>query len=227
MTVYRWVQRFTPLFADAARTTRHATGDRWRPPAGSMQRLGGVLEDMDGGTVVIAGPRGGGKTTLIEAIIGDQWSTDPRHGVVLFEQAPVEYQPREFALHLYARLCQQVIATADPHAAPAEPPSRIRLLQWAADRHASLAAAAAGLAAVLVVLAVIDTARAAALVGLGVLLLISGGVVSALPRSTHAVPPVHNAEPPPVDWASLADQAKRRLAHIRSNSGGRSVGPGV
>src|SRR5215203_6447574 len=26
VTVYRWVQRFTPLFADAARPLRHATG---------------------------------------------------------------------------------------------------------------------------------------------------------------------------------------------------------
>ena len=29
MTVYRWVQRFTPEFIDAARPARHATGDRW------------------------------------------------------------------------------------------------------------------------------------------------------------------------------------------------------
>jgi transposase-like protein len=29
VTVYRWVQRFTPLFADAGRPLRHATGDRW------------------------------------------------------------------------------------------------------------------------------------------------------------------------------------------------------
>jgi transposase-like protein len=29
VTVYRWVQRFTPLFANAARPLRHATGDRW------------------------------------------------------------------------------------------------------------------------------------------------------------------------------------------------------
>jgi transposase, IS6 family len=29
VTVYRWVQRFSPLFADAARPLRHATGDRW------------------------------------------------------------------------------------------------------------------------------------------------------------------------------------------------------
>ena len=29
VTVYRWVQRFTPLFADAARFARHTPGDRW------------------------------------------------------------------------------------------------------------------------------------------------------------------------------------------------------
>ena len=29
VTIYRWVQRFTPLFADAARPLRHAAGDRW------------------------------------------------------------------------------------------------------------------------------------------------------------------------------------------------------
>ncbi|MEU7873078.1 IS6 family transposase [Dactylosporangium sp. NPDC049140] len=30
VTVYRWVQRFTPLLADAARFGRHAPGDRWQ-----------------------------------------------------------------------------------------------------------------------------------------------------------------------------------------------------
>jgi IS6 family transposase len=29
VTVYRWVQCFTPLLADAARSCRHAVGDRW------------------------------------------------------------------------------------------------------------------------------------------------------------------------------------------------------
>jgi transposase-like protein len=29
VTVYRWVQRFTPLLIDAARPCRHVTGDRW------------------------------------------------------------------------------------------------------------------------------------------------------------------------------------------------------
>jgi transposase InsO family protein len=30
VTVYRWVQRFTPLLADAARPCRHLVGDRWQ-----------------------------------------------------------------------------------------------------------------------------------------------------------------------------------------------------
>jgi transposase-like protein len=30
VTVYRWVQRFTPLLAEAARPCRHAIGDRWQ-----------------------------------------------------------------------------------------------------------------------------------------------------------------------------------------------------
>jgi IS6 family transposase len=29
VTVYRWVQRFTPLLVDAARPWRHPVGDRW------------------------------------------------------------------------------------------------------------------------------------------------------------------------------------------------------
>ena len=30
VTIYRWVLRFTPLLADAARPCRHALGDRWQ-----------------------------------------------------------------------------------------------------------------------------------------------------------------------------------------------------
>jgi hypothetical protein len=29
VTIYRWVQRFTPLLIDAARSRRHCPGDRW------------------------------------------------------------------------------------------------------------------------------------------------------------------------------------------------------
>src|SRR5918997_4551834 len=53
VTIYRWVQRFTPLLIDAARPCRHTPGDRWfvdeltsrSPGAGSI---------YTGGTVVLS-----------------------------------------------------------------------------------------------------------------------------------------------------------------------------
>ena len=30
VTIYRWVRRFTPLLADAARWARHGIGTRWQ-----------------------------------------------------------------------------------------------------------------------------------------------------------------------------------------------------
>jgi IS6 family transposase len=30
VTIYRWVQRFTPLLGEAAQPCRHAVGDRWQ-----------------------------------------------------------------------------------------------------------------------------------------------------------------------------------------------------
>jgi IS6 family transposase len=39
ITVYRWVQRFTPLLAEAARPCRHAVGDRWQPVALLAQEI--------------------------------------------------------------------------------------------------------------------------------------------------------------------------------------------
>ena len=30
VTIYRWIQRFTPLLAEAARPCRHGVGDRWQ-----------------------------------------------------------------------------------------------------------------------------------------------------------------------------------------------------
>jgi transposase, IS6 family len=39
-TVYRWVQRFTPLLTEAARPCRHAVGDRWKVDENSVKVAG-------------------------------------------------------------------------------------------------------------------------------------------------------------------------------------------
>jgi hypothetical protein len=42
VTVYRWVQRFTPLLADAARFCRHSPGDRWHVDETYVKVNGGL-----------------------------------------------------------------------------------------------------------------------------------------------------------------------------------------
>jgi transposase-like protein len=39
-TIYRWVLRFTPLLAEAARPSRHAVGDRWQVDETYVKRQG-------------------------------------------------------------------------------------------------------------------------------------------------------------------------------------------
>jgi IS6 family transposase len=41
VTVYWWVQRFTPLLADAARPCRQLVGDRWQVDETYLRSLGG------------------------------------------------------------------------------------------------------------------------------------------------------------------------------------------
>ena len=41
VTIYRWVQRFTPLLIEAARPCRHSVGDRWFVDE-TYIRVGGV-----------------------------------------------------------------------------------------------------------------------------------------------------------------------------------------
>jgi transposase-like protein len=53
VTIYRWVVRFTPLLADAARPCRHAGGDRWQVDetyVSSSSVAGGYMSRSPGGT---------------------------------------------------------------------------------------------------------------------------------------------------------------------------------
>jgi hypothetical protein len=68
VTVYRWVLRFTPLLAEAARPCRHAVGDRWSVDDEDVARLVGprgrhnpdraaVRHGTEQGTVTLGGRR--------------------------------------------------------------------------------------------------------------------------------------------------------------------------
>ena len=54
VAVYRWVQRFTPLVADAARFATHSPGDRWFVDERCV-RVNGVFRSASAENVIHAG----------------------------------------------------------------------------------------------------------------------------------------------------------------------------
>lgn len=91
----------------------------------AFRRLEEMIRQRRDGSFGIAGPRGVGKSTLIRFFAttpglrasemeqgGDAIPRQrPRLGVIV--SAPVQYQARDFVLHLYAELCKRVVG---PHA---------------------------------------------------------------------------------------------------------------
>jgi transposase-like protein len=62
VTIYRWIQRFAPEFADAARTRQHMVGDRWHVDE-TYLKVGGtwryLFRAIDQFGQVIERPQGG------------------------------------------------------------------------------------------------------------------------------------------------------------------------
>ncbi|WP_236789186.1 hypothetical protein [Amycolatopsis sp. GM8] len=77
----------------------------------ARERLRRVLGRMRSGAVGIAGPRGVGKTTLIEVHREGWLLPRGREHVVIRVDAPIGYEGRDFALHIYAAACEAVIDT--------------------------------------------------------------------------------------------------------------------
>jgi hypothetical protein len=73
----------------------------------AMTRVSATARNVHSGSLGVSGPRGAGKSTILQffgtdAAAGD--STDLR----LVVPAPVDYEPREFIIHLFSRLCEAV-----------------------------------------------------------------------------------------------------------------------
>gem|GEM_PF-1788351 len=69
-----------------------------------------MLETMPGGSIGIAGPRGSGKSTLLKSACADRaGNLEIRKVIPLFTTAPVEYQGRDFILHLFSAICNKML----------------------------------------------------------------------------------------------------------------------
>ena len=85
-------------------------------------KLSGLFTYMPGGSIGLCGFRGSGKTTLISSLCKTQQKTEksePSLGFMV--SAPVRYEPRDFVLYLFARLCQEILGIA-----PGREPGNLR-----------------------------------------------------------------------------------------------------
>ena len=82
----------------------------------AKRKLSFMIETMPGGSIGIAGPRGSGKSTLISSFCGESVTElNGRKVLTLFASAPVEYESRDFLLHLFSSLCHRVLERSNGH----------------------------------------------------------------------------------------------------------------
>jgi hypothetical protein len=73
-------------------------------------KLTALFAQMPGGSIGLCGFRGAGKTTLIRSVCRTSRGTGPGAPALGFVvSAPVRYEPREFVLYLFGRLCQEIL----------------------------------------------------------------------------------------------------------------------
>lgn len=79
----------------------------------SSKALSDLLISLDSGSIGLAGPRGAGKTTLIDSFARGRSVPFEKERMGLVVSAPVKYDAREFVLHLFGSLCRQVVGDSD------------------------------------------------------------------------------------------------------------------
>ncbi|CCH32509.1 hypothetical protein ABZ816_23770 [Actinosynnema sp. NPDC047251] len=91
---------------------------------GTSRHLADLMKAMSGGSIGISGPRGVGKSTVL-AMFGKFGAEGGPNALRILEPAPTNYAPREFLVHLYRALCEEVLRGAGP-----PPPVRSRNWPW-------------------------------------------------------------------------------------------------
>jgi hypothetical protein len=81
-------------------------------PTAARRAIIKQLETLPGASIGVSGPRGVGKTTLLLSICKGNPRLRGREAIGIYTSAPVEYDGREFLLHLFTSLCRQVLKTA-------------------------------------------------------------------------------------------------------------------
>jgi hypothetical protein len=74
-------------------------------------RIVRMIETLPGAAIGISGPRGVGKSTLLMSLCSTNLQVGGKEAISIYTASPVEYDPRDFLLHLFSSLCRQLLKT--------------------------------------------------------------------------------------------------------------------
>ncbi|HEY8985602.1 MAG TPA: hypothetical protein VIU15_39285, partial [Streptomyces sp.] len=97
--------RGTLLVVDAQEGLRTPQGSGYYVENGPIGELRRKMDQLDGGTIAVSGPRGAGKSTLMQAVIR-------RRDFHVVVPAPATYAPHDFLTSLFISVCQAYVARA-------------------------------------------------------------------------------------------------------------------
>ncbi len=96
----------------------------------AMTQVSSTAQNVHSGSVGVSGPRGVGKSTILQFFGADAAASDSGD-LRLVVPAPVDYEPREFIIHLFSQLCEAVPhGPADRSAIAAETRGHLEQLRY-------------------------------------------------------------------------------------------------
>jgi hypothetical protein len=98
----------TEFGVSAAPGLRELSDPAFEVSTSAREELTTLLASRGSGSIGVAGPRGAGKTTLINALTRSQDGSGEGEAIGVVLSAPVRYEPRDFLLHLFANLAERV-----------------------------------------------------------------------------------------------------------------------
>jgi hypothetical protein len=82
----------------------------------AMTQVSAMAQNIHSGSLGVSGPRGVGKSTILQ-FFGMDAITGEGRDLQLVVPAPVDYEPREFIIHLFSQLCEAVPHSRDDRSA--------------------------------------------------------------------------------------------------------------
>ncbi len=96
----------------------------------AMTQVSATAQNVHSGSLGVSGPRGVGKSTILQFFGADAATSDGKD-LRLVVPAPVDYEPREFIIHLFSQLCEAVPhGPADRSAIAAETRRHLEQLRY-------------------------------------------------------------------------------------------------